>query len=133
MHLENRDDGVMLRSALQCFVDVSAEGLVADRIDGACELLAVVAQTDEALTNLLFFANSSAVEMVADSCAGSLRFLIVESCPERLPHLMWAVEVLSDRLDFAGARAEDGMGPLSGSLFKTSLLGTDCISATDGE
>ena len=59
MHLEDRDDGVMLRSALQCFVDVSAEGLVAGRIDGACELLAVVAQTGEVLTNLLFFANSN--------------------------------------------------------------------------
>ena len=43
MHLEDSDDGVVLRSALQDFVDVSAEGLVADRIDGAWELLAVIA------------------------------------------------------------------------------------------
>ena len=36
-------DGVVLRSALQGFKDVSAEGLVNNRTNSACELLAVVA------------------------------------------------------------------------------------------
>ena len=41
--MEDGDDGVVLRSALQGFVGVSAEGLVADRIDGAFSSLPILA------------------------------------------------------------------------------------------
>ena len=84
---------------------------------------------------LTYFVNSSAVEIVANSHSGSLRFFIIKSGSEGLPHLMQAVKMPDNCLYFAGAREEDSMGSLSRSLFEISLLGMDrdCISTADRE
>ena len=110
MYLKDGDDGMMLWRALQSLVDVSAEGLVADCINGAFSSLPILALSKRS-------------RIPVRAACGSWLILVL-----RISHLIRAVEMFDDRLDLIGVRGGDGVGS---SFLEISLLGTDRISATD--